>query len=90
MAVYHTPCEELDDRDSRSYSIPLSDEDDINAGELVYRMAVSEKSAEELEQEYSVSPDIRDMLAARNPYIGNAPADGEVLGAVRTGYMGHV
>lgn len=88
VAVYHTPCEELDDRDSRSYSIPLSDEDDINAGELVYRMAVSEKSAEELEQEYSVSPDIRDMLAARNPYIGNAPADGEVLGAVRTGYMG--
>lgn len=86
--VYHTPCEDLDDRDSRSYSIPLSDEDDINAGELVYRMAVSEKSVEELEQEYSVSPDVRKMLDKRNPYIGDAPADGEVLGAVRMGYMG--
>lgn len=86
--VYHTPCEDLDDRDSRSYSIPLSDEDDINAGELVYRMAVSEKSVEELEQEYSVSPDVRKMLDKSNPYIGDAPADGEVLGAVRMGYMG--
>ena len=88
VMIFHTPCEDLDDRDSTAYSIPLSDADDINAGELIYRMAVSEKSAEELEQEYSVSPDVRDMLAARNPYIGDASANGEVLGAVRMGYMG--
>lgn len=88
VTVYHTPCEDLDDRDSAAYSIPLSGGDDINAGELVYRMAVSEKSVEELEQEYSVSPDVRDMLEARNPYIGDAPADGQVLGAVRMGHMG--
>ena len=88
VTIHHTPCEELDDRDSAAYSIPMSAGDDINAGELVYRMAVSEKSAEELEKEYSVSPDVRDMLAAKNPYIGDASADGEVLGAVRLGHMG--
>ena len=88
VTIHHTPCEELDDRDSTAYSIPMSAGDDINAGELVYRMAVSEKSAEELEKEYSVSPDVRDMLAAKNPYIGDASADGEVLGAVRLGHMG--
>ena len=88
VTIHHTPCEELDDRDSTAYSIPMSAGDDTNAGELVYRMAVSEKPVEELEQEYSVSPDVRDMLAARNPYIGDAPADGEALGAVRLGHMG--
>lgn len=88
VTIHHTSCEELDDRDSTAYSIPMSSGDDTNAGELVYRMAVSEKSVEELEQEYSVSPDIRNMLAARNPYIGDAPADGEALGAVRMGHMG--
>ena len=88
--IFHTPCEDLDDRDSTAYSIPLSDADDINAGELIYRMAVSEKSAEELEQEYSVSPDVRDMLAARNQYIGDASANGGSARRGENGIYGHV
>ena len=50
-----------------------------NTGEILYYVVFSEKSAEELEAEYSASPYARSLYEAGNPYIGDASADGRLI-----------
>ncbi len=53
-----------------------------NAGEILYYMVFSEKDAEELEAEYAVSPYARSLYEAKNPYIGDAPADERLIESI--------
>lgn len=84
--VNYTSCEELDDRADGNYW--TNDPEEGNGGELLYRMAVSDKSAEEMQDEYRVSPWVRRMQQAAVPYIGDAAAVMEVLQTVFVQEMG--
>ncbi len=84
--VYYTSCEELADRADGNYW--SDDPEESNGGELLYRMAVSEQSAEELQEEYCVSPWVRRMQQAAVPYIGDTSAVMETLQAVFVQEMG--
>ncbi|XCP86851.1 M56 family metallopeptidase [Roseburia hominis] len=53
-----------------------------NDGEILYHLVFSEKSAQELEEEYAVSPYVKELYTLKNPYIGDAVADGKLVHAL--------
>lgn len=67
------PCQEFMDAETKKAALGK------NAGEVLYYMVFSEKDAEELEAEYAVSPYAKALYEAKNPYIGDAPADERLL-----------
>lgn len=67
------PCEAFMDAETKKAAL------EKNAGEILYYMVFSEKDAEELEAEYAVSPYAKALYEAKNPYIGDAPADARLL-----------
>ena len=67
------PCQEFMDAETKKAAL------EKNAGEVLYYMVFSEKDAEELEAEYAVSPYAKALYEAKNPYIGDAPADERLL-----------
>ncbi len=60
----------------------------LNEGTVLYHVVFSEKAEEDLLTEYQVSPLAKKIFAARNPYIGDAPADGRLLGAIGVSRLG--
>lgn len=46
---------------------------------ILYRMIFSAQSVDELRAEYQVPTNVKELYAAKNPYIGNHIADGKVL-----------
>lgn len=67
--IRRIPCQEFMDEQAKSAAVGQ------NAGEILYYLVFSEKKADELRAEYAVSPYVRKLLEAANPYIGDAPAD---------------
>ncbi len=59
-----------------------------NEGTVLYHAVFSEKTEEELFTEYQISPLVKKIYEAKNPYIGDAPADGRLLGAVGVPLLG--
>jgi len=53
-----------------------------NAGVVLYHLVFSEKSMQELEQEYTISPYVKELYALKNPYIGDAVGDGKLIRAL--------
>lgn len=70
------PCQEFMDAETKQQALKK------NAGEILYYMVFSEKDAEELEAEYAVSPYARSLYEAKNPYIGDAPADERLIESI--------
>lgn len=56
-----------------------------NPDVILYRMIFSAKSVDELRTEYQVPTNVKELYAAKNPYIGNHIADGKVLQIVMPG-----
>lgn len=59
-----------------------------NDGEILYRMVVSELSINDLLKKYEVSPQVKELFEAKNPYIGDAPANGKLLELLNVGGLG--
>lgn len=53
-----------------------------NAGVVLYHLVFSEQSVQELGQEYTISPYIKELYALKNPYIGDAVGDGKLIRAL--------
>ncbi|WP_265104754.1 M56 family metallopeptidase [Ruminococcus turbiniformis] len=85
-SVYGVSAEELSDRNSGAYW--QNDLQRTNGGELIWRMAVSERTAEELEAAYAVPPAVKIMQEAATPYIGDNAADMDALNAVYVQELG--
>ena len=60
----------------------------VNRGAVLYYMVFSDMEQEELEEAYQASPYAQTLFAARNPYIGDAPANGRLLELLRVGDLG--
>lgn len=71
------PCQEFMDDQTKETAVGQ------NEGEILYYLVFSEKSADELRAVYAVCPYARMLFKARNLYIGDASADGELLKALR-------
>lgn len=84
--LYYIPCEELDDRNSGNYR--QNGQEDTNDGELIYRMAVSQRSAEELTEQYTESPAAEQMAESAAPDIREEAAVMDVLDAVNVEALG--
>lgn len=85
--LHYIPCEQLDDRESGDYR--QNGGEDTNDGELVYRMVVSQKSAEELEGQYEVNPAAEQMMEAAVPDMEDEAAVIEILEAVNVDVLGN-
>lgn len=66
-------CDYFQDEDTKYYF--LSD----NAGVILVRMVFSEKDVYEIKEEYRTPTNIKDLYNAKNLYIGNHVADGQIL-----------
>lgn len=67
------PCQEFMDPCTKQRAIRG------NTGEILYYLVFSDKRAEELKEEYMVSPYAEALYEARNPYVGDAAANGNLL-----------
>ena len=82
----YIPCEELDDRENGDYR--QNGGKDTNDGELIYRMVVSERPAEELMEQYSDSPAAVQLAEAATPDLGDGAAGTKVMDAVNVEGLG--
>ena len=74
--IRRVPCQEFMDEQTKMEAVGQ------NAGEILYYLVFSEKSADELSEEYAVSPYVRNLIKAANPYLGDAPADKRLLDTI--------
>lgn len=68
-----TICQEFMNTETKQHAL------EENTGEILYYLVFSDKSAEELKKEYEVSPYAQTLYKARNPYVGDAAADGKLM-----------
>lgn len=76
------PCSEFDQR-TRSKLVW-----NANSGEVLYRIVVSELEVGALRGKYEVPYSVRELYEARNPYIGDASANGKLLELLNVGGLG--
>lgn len=70
------PCEEFMEEQTKQEVIGQND------GEVLYYLVFSQKNADELKADYEVSPYVKMLFEAANPYIGDAPADEKLVEAL--------
>lgn len=59
-----------------------------NDREVLYWMVLSKQEEQKLREKFEVSPTVQRLWELRNPYIGDAPADGRILGKLGVGLLG--
>lgn len=84
--LYSFSCEDLDDPGNGFYWNRKKEK--ANSQELLYRMAVSEKSVAELEEECGISLETRKIFASKISYIGDAPGVMELLNVLHMEELG--
>ncbi|MDO4311883.1 MAG: M56 family metallopeptidase [Eubacteriales bacterium] len=70
------PCQDYMQEPSKTEAVSRND------GVILYHICFSPKDVKQLRKEYAVSPYAQNLLTLSNPYVGDAPADGELIQAL--------